>query len=279
MLPLPLCPFGELIDCSPPGGSLCTGLTPGDVVVDVGLNTGSHFTLCSPEQVKGVGIVAFEPLPSLCRKAKRNARRWVKTLGLAFFDVRCKAISDRRGTATIYVPQNLTAAASLVSAKAAGLLGDAVVPLNVSMTTLDEALAGGRYYMNRVRALKTDTQGHEAAVLRGARRLLFGGGVRKLQAELDPELLEQGGSSAKELLALARHAGFNCGYERRAFECAALPGTAGARRCWNDLYCTRSRRDFCERSWLAPFRTNAVWPMVPRSCAPLDLAPFHVAPK
>ena len=60
-LMLPLCAPQELIDCSPPGDALCLGLAPGDVVVDIGLHTGSHFTACSREQMAGVGVVLFEP--------------------------------------------------------------------------------------------------------------------------------------------------------------------------------------------------------------------------
>lgn len=272
---LPLCAPQELIDCSPPGDAACLGLTPGDVVVDIGLHTGSHFTGCSREQMAGVGIIAFEPQPKFCKEAKMKARHWTQRLGLAFFHVHCKAVSDRKGSALMFTAPNAEASASLTGSVAAPF-GGAAIPLNISLVTLDDVLAGPRYgskIKRRVRVVKTDTQGHEVSVLRGARGLLKAGGVSKLMVELDPRLLREGGSSAEQLLAMTHTAGFTCGYLRRQFECAEIEGSHG-RKCWNDLYCTRSRSDFCERHWLAPFRTNAVWPLVPRHCVRFDGAAF-----
>ena len=113
----------------------------------------------------------------------------------------------------------------------------------------------------------------QVAVLRGAKALLAAGGVSKLLVEIDPRLLREGGSSAEELMAMTHAAGFQCGYGHRQFACAQIEGLAG-QKCWNDLYCTKSRSDFCERHWLAPFRTNAVWPFVPRHCVRFDSAAF-----
>ena len=176
----------------------------------------------------------------------------------------------------MFAAQNAEASASLTRAVASPF-GGAVTLLNVSLTTLDDVFARPRYAQalrhQQVRVIKTDTQGHEVAVLRGAKELLAAGGVSKLLVEIDPRLLREGGSSAEELMAMTHAAGFQCGYGRRQFECAQIEGLAG-QKCWNDLYCTKSRSDFCERHWLAPFRTNAVWPFVPRHCVRFDSAAF-----
>ena len=137
---LPQCAPLELVDCSPVGNALCLGLKPGDVVVDVGLHTGSHFTGCSRVQMAGVGIIAFEPQPRYCKAARSKVRHWTNKLGLAFFHVHCKAVSDRQGSATIFVEPNASASASLTGAVATPFGGTAM-PLNVSLTTLDDVFA------------------------------------------------------------------------------------------------------------------------------------------
>lgn len=58
--------------------------------------------------------------------------------------------------------------------------------------------------------LKTDTQGHELAVLKGAHRLITAGRIPYLILEFDPSLLRKAGTDPLQFLEWLAAVGYNC---------------------------------------------------------------------
>ena len=138
-------------------------LQPDTTFVDVGANIGffSLVTLLTNPRIK---VIAFEPNPKNFRILNENIA------ANGFKNIQCEllAISDEIGTATLYLN---------TSDMSASLLPDFQVEFNPATnaiqtptTTLD------RYFENHDRSsrlvLKIDVEGHEVALLRGARQML-----------------------------------------------------------------------------------------------------------
>jgi FkbM family methyltransferase len=132
---------------------------PGAVVVDVGANVG-YFSLLAARLVGDTGVVhAIEPLPSTVRRLRRNvdlnpSRR------VTIHDVAC---SDFEGEMEIF-------AASADNIGSASTLGGDHSEGRVRCVRLDSILAD--VDPARISVVKIDTEGGEAAVLRGARKTL-----------------------------------------------------------------------------------------------------------
>jgi FkbM family methyltransferase len=136
----------------------------GDGVLDVGTNLGQYAAVL--EDVVGPGsLTLVEPLPQLAEvlRARFPGAR-VENL----------ALSDRRGRATIRVPHIAGTAyptrATLNDHSEPGQSGHDEV--EVDTTTLDELVRGRG--LGPVSLIKVDVEGHEAAVLRGARATVLG---------------------------------------------------------------------------------------------------------
>jgi FkbM family methyltransferase len=139
-------------------------LSGGDeLAVDVGANVG-YFTALLSRRVRHV--VAFEPNPRLTTTVRINTAR------LAAGDrveLREEAVSDRDGTASLFMPEDFSESLVLASLEAAG--GDR--SFEVPTVTLDGVLGDAT-----VGVLKIDVEGHELEVLRGAHEGLAQGRVR-----------------------------------------------------------------------------------------------------
>ena len=143
--------------------ALIGAIRPGDVAVDVGANKGSF--LPSLSRAAGPGtVVAFEPQPVLAKYLLRACR----AARLTNVVVEASGVSDGAGTRTLHVPGAGAASpgASFEPAVAGLSPGRGVA---VPVVTLDEYF---RSETRRIAALKIDVEGHELAVLRGARRVL-----------------------------------------------------------------------------------------------------------
>lgn len=162
----------------------------GDVVLNVGANLGLY-ALCLGQWVGASGrVFAFEPSPD----ARLLLARHVRLNGLADrIEVVAAAVSDRVGTAPFF---------------AAGIEGtnrldqpnpDApgAAMLSVAVTSID-AFCGERGI--EPDWIVADVEGHEAAVLRGARRTIDAraGGVR-IVVEMHPALWPASGGGREEM--------------------------------------------------------------------------------
>jgi FkbM family methyltransferase len=145
---------------------------PGMRVVDVGANIG-YYTLLAQKLVGRRGKVwSFEPegenFADLCGNIRLNN-------GLGTVMAIQKAVSDRDGRARMYLAKD-SGAHSLV-------LNWGGKSVGVETVKLDSIIKG------RVDVVKTDTEGNEVAVLRGAERLLKRNRDIKLFVELQFRLL------------------------------------------------------------------------------------------
>ena len=127
--------------------------------IDAGANKGVYLHHLSRSFDR---VVAFEPLPALARYLKRAAPRNSK--------VHPVALSDHEGEAELCLPAGFNELGSIepghtVAAAGTGD-GGAVEVHRVRTSPLDS------YGLERVGLLKIDVEGHELAVLAGARRLI-----------------------------------------------------------------------------------------------------------
>ncbi|MBC7817467.1 MAG: FkbM family methyltransferase [Planctomycetaceae bacterium] len=141
---------------------LLSAIEPGDTVVDVGAHKGSYLYWLSLA-VRGGQVVAFEPQPALAEYLRTQCR----TLGLSNVTVEAVGVSDRTGSLTLHVPgQTASQAASF---EGAVLKQGECQSYSVPVVTLDDYFHS---QTQRITAIKIDAEGHELAVLRGARRIL-----------------------------------------------------------------------------------------------------------
>lgn len=137
-------------------------VNPDSVVIDVGANFG-YFTCLAASRIGLTGrgqVWAFEPNPKLLPLLEDNC--WRLNWSMAPVHVHPVAVGDHSGSVTLSVPKNGAANASLTSGD-----GDAE-NVEVEMVMLDDLVPPDLV----VDLMKIDVEGHELAVLRGARRLI-----------------------------------------------------------------------------------------------------------
>jgi FkbM family methyltransferase len=136
----------------------------GQHVVDVGANRGVY-TLFLASLVGSRGRVdAIDPFPA-------NVRRIIQALGRrGNVQVHCVAVSDRHGTASLYVPLHHGLQIDALATLGAEPSVDHDT-LEVPIVPLDDLLADCR---TPVDFMKIDVEGHEPAVLAGATATLAG---------------------------------------------------------------------------------------------------------
>lgn len=155
---------------------LMSAVTPGSTAVDVGANAG-YFALLLADLTGPAGSVhAFEPNPELfalmhTSAAARPDRNLVPVQA---------ALGDAEGTGDLYLSTD--AANTGLSTMSPEVAGEGAAAVKVATRTLDG------YCAERSLApdlLKIDVEGHELAVLAGARKLLTGTGPRYVICELE----------------------------------------------------------------------------------------------
>jgi FkbM family methyltransferase len=135
-------------------------LQPGALFVDVGANIGVYATWAAQLVGRGGTVIALEPVP--------GTLSWLEELcaqnGLVQIEVRAVAAGAQRGTARMHTIEGASGLSRMASASMGGI--------SVEVTTLDHLLK------SRTPSLvKIDVEGHELAVLEGARRTLERTGV------------------------------------------------------------------------------------------------------
>lgn len=129
-------------------------IQPGDVVIDVGANTGKY-TKAFAEAVGPTGrVIAFEPDAEIAQSCKHycNGATWV--------DVRAQAVGQTSGVSAFYRgvgPQQSTRYAANVGR-------EAPTPTQVPTVTLDDAVKD-----LPIAGIKVDAQGDDGWVMAGAR--------------------------------------------------------------------------------------------------------------
>lgn len=143
---------------------VCSRLRPGQVAVDVGCHKGAY-TYWMRRRVGVAGtVLAFEPQPGQVDYLRHvfAAMRYRNVI------LEPKALSDAPGRLPLHIPigPGLTHAASLVDGKSQD---GPCRTIEVEVTTLDAVLADRQQGPALV---KIDVEGHESAVLAGARETL-----------------------------------------------------------------------------------------------------------
>ena len=142
-------------------------LREGEGAVDAGANFGVYTFLFSRIVGNGGAVYSFEPVP-LTYRALRAAVRRLRLRNVRLFPV---GLSDRSGPAEMRSPPQSGGGANLYKTFIAeGEKRDRPGrSFRVRLATLDGALPAGT---PPIRFIKIDVEGHELALLRGARRLL-----------------------------------------------------------------------------------------------------------
>ena len=138
------------------------------LVVDVGANTGFYALLaaCASRRTQ---VLAFEPYPPVFEVLARNIAanaygRRIEAVPLA--------LSRQEGLATLYVPTQEHGLMETSSSLELGFKAVHSEAQAIRTVTLDGFLAGHSRGRDRVTLIKVDVEGHDAAVLQGARRTI-----------------------------------------------------------------------------------------------------------
>lgn len=136
-------------------------LRPGDDVVDVGANLGMYTVACA---ALGARVVAFEPSTTARQALEHNVA--INDLGERV-RVLAGALGERTGT--VALTTGLDAANHLIDSGEPGG-NQELVPVGPLDAALEQDVSG--FDALNVMLLKIDAEGHDAAVLRGARATL-----------------------------------------------------------------------------------------------------------
>lgn len=142
-------------------GRLCQ---PGDRVLDLGANIGWYSVLAAKLVGPKGSVIAFEPDAANVELLRRNI---AKADQHGVVQINHCAVSDQCGQMSLYRSDNNQGDHRLFSD------GSAREADSVPVTTLDTYYAGAHDALPDL--LKSDTQGSEARILRGATQLLAGG--------------------------------------------------------------------------------------------------------
>jgi FkbM family methyltransferase len=141
--------------------ALMQGLQPTDIAVDVGANKGSYLWALSRAVPQG-RVVAFEPQPGLVEYLR------VAVASLKNVCIEPLGVSDHPGRLVLAIPGNKVGSPGASFESHIREQNDAGI-VEVAVITLDEYFANEQ---QRIGAIKIDVEGHELAVLRGARETI-----------------------------------------------------------------------------------------------------------
>jgi FkbM family methyltransferase len=185
-------------------------LRPDDVFADVGANIGSYTVLAS--KVVGAKTIAFEPIASTFAHLRDN-------IALNFIGSRVDARQVCVGAevGAIAMTSQLDTVNHVVDESDSG------ASALVSMTTLDDALAGVGPFL-----IKLDVEGYEAEVVRGAAGTLANPALQCLIVELSDGAERYGSTDSDVIESIEAHGFTRCVYDpeaRRLEESSARRGS------------------------------------------------------
>lgn len=154
-------------------------LAPGETAVDVGANIGLFTGLFARRGGPSGEVFSFEPHPRIHAGLARHVGAWQSAFpNLARIHLRTEAASDSDSEAALFEPEEFSRNAGSASLATAGPASGHAAH-RVRTVPLATALPKDR----PIHVMKVDTEGHEAAVFRGARPLLEQGRVRDIVFE------------------------------------------------------------------------------------------------
>lgn len=154
-------------------------LDEGEFALDIGANVGYITSLMAARVGKQGKVMAFEPHPVLFQELSSNVDRWSDATDIAEVEVKGIALSDKSGTAGLYVPadwESNRGVAALARGDASSTPGTKHI---IDLERLDELLTDE----HRIGLAKIDVEGHEEGVLRGAENLLRRRAIRDIVFE------------------------------------------------------------------------------------------------
>jgi FkbM family methyltransferase len=165
---------------------------PDSVVIDVGANFG-YFSVLAANLIgtsNSGQVISFEPNPYLCKLFRRNREiNW----SIAPVTLHEMALGDFDDNLTLYVPVEHGANGSL-SAPA----GMECTQIPVPVKPLDDVLPPDL----AVDLMKIDVEGHEASVLRGARKVIASSPNLHLILEWSQKQMKAAGITPEDVLQL-----------------------------------------------------------------------------
>jgi FkbM family methyltransferase len=134
---------------------------PGGRIIEIGANTGTETVGFAMIVGESGSVIAFEPEPQLLSILRRN----VELNGFKNVSVVAAAVSDRNGLAR-FIPPDASGNSGLGHVTADGVgRGDVVDVPAITLDSLGSEYAAASF-------VTIDVEGHEIAVLRGAKRYL-----------------------------------------------------------------------------------------------------------
>jgi len=177
-------------------------VTQRSTVIDVGANIG-QFALTIAKL--GHNGICFEPAPSTCRQLKANVANasaaGTRALNIS---IHCAAVGANEGSIEFSLGADKHASFSIATGR-----NSTGHRIRVPIERIDRVVGEGAL---DIVLLKSDTQGFEMGVLKGAERLLRSGAVPFLMVEMSWVLLHQAGSSPLELMEYVTGLGYACSW-------------------------------------------------------------------
>jgi FkbM family methyltransferase len=183
---------------------------PGDRVVDVGANVGAMTAVLTRAAGPAGSVLCYEPQPDVARVLRRNAMRWSSQPDLAPVEVRELAAGEAPAVLCFGQPR---CSPDCSDARLTPPGSDDLVLYDVPVVALDDEVEAAE-------VVKLDVEDGEAAVLRGAARLLRTRAIRDLVFE-DFDVDATGSSPVCEALAAHGYALLRLGLVQDGLSCTS----------------------------------------------------------
>jgi FkbM family methyltransferase len=159
-------------------------IRPGDIVIDVGANVGTHLFPMSRLVGRDGWVIGYDADPEICAMLDKSAR----LNRMENVTIRCCAVSSQSGILNLKRNQTNRGQTSVDS-------HDRRVGLAVNCTPLDLEVKTFSI-QGKIRLIKIDVEGHETSVIEGAQQLLRQDG----DIAIVMEHFEESGEAATSLL-------------------------------------------------------------------------------
>ena len=165
----------------------------GNIVVDLGANIG-YFT-CLLAKIVGEGgkVFAFEPDPRNLKLLRRN----IQENDYKNVIIADKAVSDVNGSCTLYSSQKKFGANRIFESKKKQTHD--FIPIKSETICLDDYFEK-QNLLKKIDFIKIDVEGSEFRAFNGMKKILGLNNNLKIFTEIAPSLLEDAGSSGKQVL-------------------------------------------------------------------------------